>query len=59
MDIQLLSCKQCGHTWLPRRLEAPKTCPNRFCHSTRWNEAGKYVKKVDWSLLREIRENEN
>lgn len=32
--IQTLTCKRCGHKWVPR-ISSPAVCPN--CHSPYWN----------------------
>lgn len=32
--IQTLTCKRCGHKWVPR-IASPAVCPN--CHSPYWN----------------------
>lgn len=35
-----LTCRKCGYRWKPRTA-APRTCPNRACHSSTWNENGR------------------
>lgn len=36
-------CQRCGHEWLPRKRETPRTCPK--CHSPYWDKS-----KVDDNL---------
>ncbi len=31
-----LRCLRCGHTWVPRSLNKPKSCPN--CKNRKWYE---------------------
>jgi hypothetical protein len=31
-------CKRCLHTWMPRKPQRPKLCPNPKCHSPHWND---------------------
>lgn len=33
--MQTISCKKCGHTWVPRT-DNPLQCPH--CHSNSWNK---------------------
>lgn len=38
MTLPHFSCARCGHTWVPRKNEPPKTCPNKRCNSPYWNK---------------------
>jgi hypothetical protein len=38
MAITQKLCTQCGHKWFPRTPKRPVLCPNKSCHSTRWDE---------------------
>jgi hypothetical protein len=33
-----LSCNRCGHSWVPKGDELPKSYPNRKCRSPLWNK---------------------
>ena len=37
-SVKTRACKRCGHNWLPRQPGKPRRCPNRHCHSVRWDE---------------------
>lgn len=43
IDIQMpdhlptLTCKRCGHKWIPRTDQKPRMCPNRNCRSAYWD----------------------
>lgn len=34
-NLPTLSCKRCGHKWIPRVAQEPKVCPK--CNSPYWN----------------------
>jgi len=34
--ISSLTCKRCGYSWIPRKVEIPITCPS--CRSPYWNK---------------------
>lgn len=34
--IKELTCKRCGHRWMPRKIELPTQCPR--CKSYYWNK---------------------
>ena len=36
--FKFCECRKCGHVWVPRKLELPLICPNKHCHSPRWNK---------------------
>jgi len=36
-ELLQYECKQCGHKWVPRKMNPP-LCPNPKCHSPYWNE---------------------
>lgn len=37
MEIDFrLTCKKCKHTWIKRREQEPKACPN--CNNRKWKE---------------------
>ena len=36
MELPRLTCKRCGHTWVPRKWPV-YACPNKHCHSPQWN----------------------
>jgi len=36
MAIEMVTCKQCGHSWKPRT-DAPIKCPNSKCQSQDWD----------------------
>ncbi|MCK5237083.1 MAG: hypothetical protein KAR06_08865 [Deltaproteobacteria bacterium] len=36
VNITILVCQQCGHTWTPRVAKVT-CCPDLTCHSLRWN----------------------
>lgn len=38
-------CSRCGHTWVPRRPNPPKVCPNRKCKSPYWYRPREEVAK--------------
>ena len=42
--LPTLTCKRCGHTWIPRSTNKPKNCPNPKCKSPYWNKE-RQVKK--------------
>lgn len=35
LDLPRLSCKRCGHQWVPRRISSPAMCPR--CKNVNWN----------------------
>ena len=37
-ETQELTCKRCGHAWMPRKPERPRICPNPRCHSALWEK---------------------
>ncbi len=37
--IERLTCKRCGHAWIPQQLVAPKNCPK--CNSPYWDKPKK------------------
>ncbi|MCK9356285.1 MAG: hypothetical protein M0R22_03925 [Dehalococcoidia bacterium] len=39
IELPTLECLRCGHKWVPRKTEPPKTCPR--CNSPYWD-------KVKW-----------
>ena len=47
-NIPTIVCKQCGHTWIPRKPEV-KVCPNPKCQSRFWNsvKVGNKGKRTD------------
>ena len=45
--VTRLTCKQCGHKWIPRT-EDPKICPR--CMSRDWNRSGRPRKPTDYRL---------
>jgi uncharacterized OB-fold protein len=48
VQLTKLSCKQCGHSWYPRRPKLPQVCP--ICKRSNWREK----KKQWWSRRRRI-----
>lgn len=34
------TCDVCGHTWVSRTEELPKTCARRGCNSLKWDSGG-------------------
>jgi predicted Zn-ribbon and HTH transcriptional regulator len=42
--VMLLACRcRCGHEWLPRQDEKPRTCPK--CKSANWDRQKKFERK--------------
>jgi len=37
--MKQLTCQRYGHRWYPRKPEKPAVCPNKHCHSVKWNKA--------------------
>lgn len=43
--VMLLGCRcRCGHEWLPRGEEEPRTCPK--CKSPHWDRPKKFERKT-------------
>ena len=38
IELPTLTCNRCGHTWIPRKPQLPKNCPNPKCNSPYWNK---------------------
>jgi ribosomal protein L37E len=38
-------CKRCGHKWIPKKKDVPRSCPNPKCRSIYWDRPRK--KKVE------------
>ena len=36
MKLNRLKCQRCGYEWIPR-IEDVRICPNKKCHSNRWD----------------------
>lgn len=36
-------CEVCGHDWVTRKYEMPKTCASQKCRSTQWNGGSEFV----------------
>lgn len=45
IKIQKLKCERCEWTWIPRKEELPKTCPNPDCRSPYWDRPRKNKKQ--------------
>lgn len=39
-------CERCGHTWVPRTEEVPRTCPHPKCRSIYWDIPRKHPKRT-------------
>ena len=37
-------CLKCKHEWYPRNPGRPHVCPNKECHSVKWDEPKDRVK---------------
>lgn len=43
MDIRIVTCNRCEHSWATRKKKDPKWCPK--CKSPYWNKERKQKKK--------------
>jgi predicted Zn-ribbon and HTH transcriptional regulator len=41
--VKEYTCERCGHTWMPRKQEKPKVCPNPQCKSPYWDRPRRVV----------------
>jgi len=45
-SVQGYRCERCNHTWVPRTMKLPKTCPK--CRSPYWNTPRVRLCDFDW-----------
>lgn len=41
ITLQKFTCERCGHSWIPRSEERPRSCPNPKCRSIYWDKPKK------------------
>lgn len=47
-EMPTVTCKKCGYTWLPRQHPSKiRMCPNRGCHTLRWDVEPKPKKEKE------------
>jgi len=38
IKINAWKCERCGHNWVARKKEIPRSCPNPKCRSIYWDK---------------------
>lgn len=46
MKLPRLTCKRCGHSWIPRAEKLPDVCAGKNCKSPYWSKDRKVTKNT-------------
>jgi len=46
IKLPFLRCLRCGHSWIPRKVDMPRTCPG--CRSAYWDKPRLNLPKAEF-----------
>ena len=46
IKLPILRCLRCGHSWIPRKVDMPRTCPK--CRSAYWDKPRLNLPKAEF-----------